>query len=140
MNRENFTRLADCLMDGNAWAKNAAALVMTVARTTFERNDKPNRHAWHDVGLATMSLVVQAEALGLVSHQMAGFDPQAARTNLGIPEGFEPVAMIALGYPGAAAGLPEALREREAAPRARRELLTIVFGAGWGASIPLASE
>jgi nitroreductase len=31
---------------------------------------------------------------------MAGFEIEKARTDLGIPAGYEPVAMIAVGYPG----------------------------------------
>ena len=128
---DDHRRLSECLVEGNAWAREAPLLVLTVANTSFTRNGKPNAHARHDVGLATMSLVLQAQAEGLVSHQMAGFDPQRARTSLGIPDGFEPVAMVAIGYPGDEDRLPEALREREAAPRGRHELEAMVFGAGW---------
>ena len=130
---EGFARLADCLVEGNAWAKQAPVLMLSVARTTFERNRKPNRHAWHDVGLAVQSLVVQAEALGLSTHQMAGFDAERARTTLGIPDDHEPVAMIAVGHRAEPDVLPEPLREREQAPRARRALDTLVHGASWGA-------
>ena len=42
-----------------------------------------------------------------------------------------PMAMIALGYPGEADQLPEALAERERAPRQRKALGSIVFGPGW---------
>ena len=135
--REGFERLGSCLMDGNAWAKEAAALIVTVARTTFERNDKPNRHAWHDVGLAAENLVLQAQALGLSTHQMAGFDADRAREVLGIPAGFEPVTMIAVGHRAEAETLPQGLAEREVAPRERRELGAIAFGSSWES--PLAS-
>ncbi len=43
------------------------------------------------------NLVTQAVDLGLVTHQMAGFDLDKARTLLNIPEGYQPLAMIALG-------------------------------------------
>ena len=128
---EGFERLASCLVDGNAWAKEAPVLALSVARTNFERNGKPNRHAAHDVGLAAENLVLQAESLGLASHQMAGFDSDAAREKLSIPEGHEPMAMIALGYPGEPDQLPEQLAERERAPRSRQALAEIGFGAGW---------
>ena len=126
-----FERLGACLMDGNAWARSAAVLFVAVARTTFERNDRPNRHAWHDVGAAVLSLALQAESHGLATHQMAGFDAEKARAVLGLPEDHEAVSMVAVGYPGDPAALPEALAERERAPRTRRPLDTIVFGAGW---------
>lgn len=126
-----FERLASCLMDGNAWARQAPVLILTVARMTFERNNKPNRHAWHDVGLAAQNLVVQAQALGLSTHQMAGFDVQRAREVLGIPAGFEPVGMIAVGHRAAPETLPEPLAEREVAARERKELDAIVLGPSW---------
>lgn len=130
--REGFERLASCLMDGNAWAKEAPVLLLATARLAFERNDKPNRHALHDVGLAAQSLVIQAQALGLSTHQMAGFDGERARQLLGIPEGIDPVSMIAVGYRAEPGSLPDALREREIAPRVRKEIDAIAFGATWG--------
>lgn len=133
---EAHARLAACLVEANRlWAASAPLLLVTVAKLAFERNGKPNRHAWHDVGLATMSLVLQAEALGLAAHQMAGFDPEAARRELQIPEGHEPVTFIAIGRRGDPSTLPAELAEHESAPRVRRPLAEIShagrFGRPW---------
>lgn len=127
-----FERLADCLVPGNAWARSAPLLLLAVARTAFARDGKPNRHARHDVGLALGNLVLQAQALGLAVHQMAGFDVEKARATLGVPDGHEPLTMAAVGHPGDPASLPEALRARELAPRSRRPLESFVFGGSWG--------
>lgn len=126
-----FERLAGCLVEGNAWARQAAVLIMTVAKTSFDMNGAPNAHAWHDVGLAAENLTLQAEALGLSAHQMAGFDAAHAREALGIPEGFEPVTMIAVGHRGPAEGLPDKLAEMETAPRKRKPLEELAFGSRW---------
>lgn len=135
--REDFDRMAACLMPANAtWAASAPVLALSVARLTFEHNDKPNRHAQHDVGLAVGNLVIQAQALGLAAHQMAGFDADRARSDLEIPDGFEPMAMIAIGYPGSTDDLPTELAEREATPRERKGLGSMVFGAAWGSAHP----
>lgn len=132
-----FARLLSCLVEANqVWAKHAGALMITVASTTFAHNGRPNRHAWHDVGLAAAQLSAQATALGLAVHQMAGFLPDQARERCGIPEGFEAVTALAIGHPGDPAGLPDELRERELAPRARRPQAEFAFTATWGA--PLA--
>ena len=71
-----------------------------MAKLKFDHNGEPNRHALHDVGQAAANLALQAHALGLAVHQMAGILPDKAREIFGIPEGYEPVAGIAIGYPG----------------------------------------
>jgi nitroreductase len=130
---ENFQRLLSCLVEGNqAWAQFAPVLMISVARLNFAQNGQPNRHAFHDVGLAAESLVIQAMALDLMVHQMAGFYPDKARDVFRIPPGFEPVAAIAVGYPGEPDRLPEKLRQRELAPRTRKTLREFVFGGEWG--------
>ncbi len=129
---DGFERLASCLVAGNSWARRAPVLMLSVAQLKFSRNGRDNRHAFHDVGLAVGSLMVQAQALGLSLHQMGGFDVERARETLAIPEGFEPVAMIAIGYRDELGALPEAMQEREAAPRTRKEAALIHFGAAWG--------
>ena len=127
-----FDRLFQCLKEGNnKWAIRAPVLMLSVARLNFEDEDLPNRHAWHDTGMAVFSLTVQATALGLIVHQMAGFEVEKARTDLGIPHGFDPVAMIALGYPGDPAALPDYLRERELKPRERKSMTEWVFSGTW---------
>jgi len=68
---------------------------------------------------------------------MGGFDLPAARDEFGIPAGYEPVAMIAVGYQGDPATLPDDLRERELAPRTRNALGDFVYGARWGEVSPL---
>ncbi|MGH7913116.1 MAG: nitroreductase family protein [Candidatus Binataceae bacterium] len=116
-----FARLLSCLVEGNqAWASHAPVLMVSVARLNFVQNDKPNRHAIHDVGLATAQMIVQAMAMGLFVHPMAGFHPDKVRELYGVPQGYEPVAAIAAGYPGDPATLSESLRQRELAPRLRK--------------------
>ena len=135
-----FGRLLSCLVEGNIqWAQHAPVLMVSVARLYFEDDGKPNRHAFHDVGLAVANLIVQATALGLVVHQMAGIFPDKIRELYGIPEGYEAVAGIALGYPGDPQSLPEELRKRELAPRERKPLTEFVFSGRWGRTSPLVS-
>lgn len=132
----DWNRLFECLAEGNRrWAFRAPVLVLSVASLQFEDDGKPNRHAFHDTGLATENLVLQATAQGLVAHQMAGFDVEKARADLRIPAGYEPVAMIAVGYPGDPAILQERLRERELRPRIRRPIGEWAFLGQWGHSI-----
>ena len=63
---------------------------------------------------------------------MAGFNVEAARERFAVPKGWEPVSMIAVGYPGDPDTLTEKLRQREIAPRQRKPLETFVFFGAWG--------
>ncbi len=138
---EMHRRLLDCLVPGNqVWAEKAPVLMLSVAKLAFDRNGKPNRHAWHDVGLAASQLVLQATSLGLVAHQMAGFDAGKARDVWGLPEGHEPVAAIAVGYPGDVESLPEKLRQGETSPRRRKPLSEVAFSGRWGEPAPFAAS
>jgi nitroreductase len=133
----DYDRLLACLLEGNRkWAYRAPVLMLSVARMDFEEDGRPNRHAFHDVGLATENLLLQVSALGLVAHPMAGFDIEKARADLKIPSGYEPVAMIAVGYPGELSVLPDYLQQRELKPRERKPLTDITFWGQWGHSLP----
>jgi len=134
--KEDFSRMLDCLVPANKeWAGQAPVLMMAVAHTTFE-NGKNNAHAWHDVGQAAACLTIQATALGLFVHQMAGIDRDKIGASYTLPEHCEPVTIIALGYPGDFRTLPEELREREHATRVRREFDAFVFDGDWPADVP----
>jgi len=127
-----FARLTGALNEGNlVWAQNAPLLMVAVARTVRD-NGAPNAYALYDLGQSVAHMSVQASALGLSVHQMAGFSQDAVRAAFGIPDEFLPVTMIAVGQLGDHTALPEPLREREQAPRTRKPLESFVFGAAWG--------
>jgi nitroreductase len=138
---ENFQRVLECFVEFNqSWAKNGPVVALSVASLKFQRNAEPNRHAFHDVGAAAANLALQATALELQIHQMAGILPEKARTIFGIPEGYEAVAGIALGYPGDPATLPDPLQQRELAPRERKRLDSFIFTGRWGVVSPLVGS
>lgn len=135
-NKVEWDRLFHCLVEGNQkWAHRVPVLMLSVAALNFD-DGSPNRHAFHDTGTAAENLVLQATALGLVAHQMAGFRIDQARVEFKIPDGYEPVAMIAVGYPGDPATLPDYLRERELKPRQRNPISEFVFSGNWGTPSP----
>ena len=139
--RAEFERLLSCLKPGNIrWAQHASVLLLSVTQLAFDSGE-PNRHAFHDVGLGVENLVIQATAMGLIAHQIAGFSPEKATELYGIPDGFEPVAAIAVGYLGNPETLPDDLRARELRPRRRKPVSDFVFTGRWGARpVALASD
>ena len=140
-NQAEFERLLGCLAEGNqAWARTAPMLMLSVAKLNFEYKDRENRHAFHDVGAASANLAIQATALGLFIHQMAGFDVSKAKEIYNIPSGYEPVAAIALGYLGDPQTLSDKLQQRENSPRTRKPIEQFVFSGSWNQASPLVSE
>jgi nitroreductase len=128
-----FSTMLACLLPANQlWARHAPVLMISVAKMFFARNNAPNRCAEHDVGAASAQLVVEATSLGLVVHQMAGIETGRIRVTYKLPDRHEPVAALAVGYPGSPDALDEKLRERELAPRVRKPLREFVFGGVFG--------
>ena len=107
-NSEAFKTIHECLVEGNrGWTEDVAALVITVVSKNYAKNGNENAVAKHDLGLAVGNLTVQASAMGIHLHQMAGILPQVAIDKLNIPEGYEPVTAIALGYYEGGSGVKE---------------------------------
>tara|TARA_R110000787_G_scaffold48123_2_gene116188 strand:- start:1437 stop:2018 length:582 start_codon:yes stop_codon:yes gene_type:complete len=117
------------LVPGNqAWAASAAALVFVISATQMEYKGQMTPNETHSfcAGSAWMSLALQAHAMGLITHGMAGFDREAANKVLNVGDGFHVNAAVAIGYQGDKASLPESYREREI-PSDRRPITESVF-------------
>ncbi|HUE30147.1 MAG TPA: nitroreductase family protein, partial [Verrucomicrobiae bacterium] len=122
------------------WASAAPVQALGIVRLRFVRNDKPNRAAVHDLGLAAGNLLVEATARGLYVHQMIGIDPEKARELYEIPDGSEAWTGLPIGYRGDPNRLPGALRDRDLAPRTRKPLEEFVFGGRWGRASPIVAR
>lgn len=138
-NSLTYKRIYDSLVPFNqAWAGRAPVLILGVAKTIFSHNKTPNRYALYDLGAASSYMTLQAAALGLSTHQMAGFDSDVARKALEIPDDFLIGAVIALGYQGEPSALPnEKLIAQEVTPRQRKPLSDFVFS-DWNTPAHLA--
>lgn len=133
-NKENHQKILEVLNDSNKlWAKNAPLLILTAAKLDSGlTGGQINRYAFHDVGLAVANLTFQANAYDMFVHQIGGFNTEKARILFDLPENFEPVSVLAVGYKGDPGTLPENLKLRENAPRIRKELSEIVFAGKFG--------
>ncbi|CCH27585.1 nitroreductase family protein [Actinosynnema sp. NPDC047251] len=128
---DTFQRIFDVLRPGNqTWAGRASVLLLAARATADERGPVPNTE--FGLGLAVQNLVLQAVDLGLVTHQMGGFDHDAAARAFALPEDVVPVVVIAVGKLGDVSVLPEELQARETRPRERKPLPEIAFTGTWG--------
>lgn len=131
-------KLRALLVDGNRWAQAVPVLILAVAKNHFTQSGSLNRHAFHDVGMAMGQMALQATALGLHSHMMAGFHADKAYDSFDIPRGdYTPCVMMAVGY----LGKPDALtedwqRDAETAERYRKPLQSIVYSDTWEKPYP----
>jgi nitroreductase len=129
---EAYRKLLGLLVPFNQeWAKTASVLILVVAKKTFSHNQQPNKYSLHDAGAALATLALQAKALGLHVHGMAGFDYDRARAELKLPDDYETAAFAALGYAGSPDHLPEAMQKQELAPRTRKPLSELAFTTDW---------
>lgn len=136
---DTYQKIFDSLGEFNqVWAKSAPVLIMGVTKTKFSHNGSENSVALFDLGAASITLCYQAMALGLHTHQMAGFSREKARQLFGFPEDFLPGSVIALGYQGEPSALKsEQMLQQEIAPRERKALGEIVLSA-WGKAAQLS--
>jgi nitroreductase len=118
--------LASLVEFNQLWAKNSSALILVAAKPT---RDDGSIHADYqfDCGLAVSQLVFETHSRGFVAHQMTGFDKEKARENLSMSSDLVPVVVVAIGIQDSPEKLPEAMAERELAPRARKPLDEIVI-------------
>ncbi|MBN1199467.1 MAG: nitroreductase family protein, partial [Bacteroidales bacterium] len=107
-------------------------LLLVVGKEYYSSNGKPNALYAYDCGQAMAHISLEATHLGLFSHQMGGFSAGEAVDIFQIPEGYKPLAMMAIGYYGDTDALPEELKKRETALRERKELHELVFSHKFG--------
>ncbi len=110
-----------------AWAPNASGyVVVSILAKTPDGRDYSHAAAY-DAGLAVMSMVVQAQELGIATHQVGGFNRTTMPGILGLGEDVQPIVLLVLGKLAAADTLQGPAYEREIAPRVRKTLDEIVL-------------
>jgi len=123
-----FNDYLSFMAEGNrVWAKNAYAIIIGLARTKFSFNGKPNRYAFYDTGMAVSNMLLQALALDIYVHQMAGYSIEKVNEYLKLNDDIEPVAMMAVGYLGDGLDLSPELQKRDETRRTRKAVKEIAF-------------
>lgn len=130
---ETYRKILSVLGEFNQeWARTAPVLILNAARTTFARNGSQNPVALYDLGASAATLCYQAIALGLFTHQMAGYDRDKARAVFNVPDGYIFGAAMALGYQGEPGVLTNSqMLSQETTPRQRKALPEFVL-TDWG--------
>ena len=129
----SWTQALNCLSVGNQnWAMDASILILACARQSFSNNEKPNRWNQYDTGAACENICLQATSLGLVAHQMGGFDVEKSRQLFQIPGQYDLMSFIAIGYPLAVEKISAEALVKEKEARKRKPLREIFFTNQWG--------
>jgi nitroreductase len=134
------------LSRGNSgWVPRASVVLLTATQV----EDSPDKREdekpvdvsinLYVVGQAAAHLTLQAQAMGLWTHQFQAFDKVAVAAALEVPSYWRIIAGIAVGIRGNPAEVPERDREREHRVRSRKPLSEIAYGAGWGVPWPPAT-
>ena len=127
-NKKVFDDFLGFLVDSNkVWAKDAYAFIISMARTKYASGGKPNRYAFHDTGMAVTNLLLQALAMDIYVHQMAGYSIEKVKEYFNLNDDIEPVAMMAVGYLGDGVSLPPELLKRDEKRRPRKSVNEFVF-------------
>jgi nitroreductase len=124
---EQLARLRRILDEGNqAWANKAPVLILVTALKNFEKTGKENHWNMFDAGTAWGYLSLEAERRGLITHAMGGFNREKARSEFEIPDEYEIISVIAVGYYGNKSELSDFNQSREH-PQARKEIEEIIL-------------
>lgn len=96
---EAYATALSLLVEANRkWAQNAPTLLIILTKTHFTRDKTENPWAFYDTGAAAFGMELQAVELGLMAHQIGGFDANKVKSSFGVPEGYVPITMMAIGY------------------------------------------
>ena len=127
---ETHTKIFETLVGFNqSWAGKAGVLILGFAHLKDAKGN-PNSYALYDLGQSAVSLVIQATALGLATHSMAGFDHESARRAFNLTDEYGLGAVIAIGSQDDPSAITnQQMLEREIAPRERKPLSEIALTA-----------
>ncbi len=113
----------DLMTEANqVWASTAPLFVMPLAQVISQYKNRPSRLAFYETGMAVGNLLLQATAMGLMVHQIGGYDVERAKEALAIPTRYEPMTIMAIGYKGDRAKLPKDVAAREDKERTRMDI------------------
>jgi nitroreductase len=131
---EDRAKFLEFLVPFNAgWASKAPVLAVLISNKMTPNGNLSTTHEL-DAGTSWGYLALEASNQGLITHAMAGFDADKARSVLEVPEDYDVLTVIAIGYRGPKESLSETLQEREI-PSTRRPLKESLYEGSFGKTI-----
>lgn len=128
-NPEAYMKALDSVYESQQqWVQNAPLLVVVVTRTKTSHKNKPNEWADYDTGAAAVSMALQASEMGLMAHQIGGFDKEKIRESFQLPEHHQPSAIMVVG-------VEPTEGDPGAKPRHRKPVQENFFWGEWGTGI-----
>lgn len=126
---EKYQKIYEALDDWNKeWVNEIPpVLVLNLAKKHMEHNGKINPTAQYDLGQAVFAMVLEAFHLGMIAHEMSGFDHKKVVELLDIPDEYEPISVTVFGYHGDDKQLNEAFYRREHRERVRKPIEDLLF-------------
>ena len=122
-NPDTFDSLIQSLnSDDRDWAKYVPILILVLAKSRYDNSEMVNRYARFETGMAVQNILLQATELDLVARPMAGYSPRKVRQAFDMPDEFEVMVAIAIGYEGDISTLSEKHQKISRASRQRKPL------------------
>jgi nitroreductase len=97
---EKLPEIVGQTLDAGLIDQKKAESWVKVATASYEKNDRFARdEAIRSGALAAMALMIAAEAKGLVSGPMIGFDPEGVKREFNISDRYVPALLLTVGHP-----------------------------------------
>ena len=124
-NPEAYEKVVNSIY-GQDWVENVPLFVIAIVRPKFSYNQEENEWALYDTGAAALSMSLQATEIGLMAHQIGGFDKEEIQEEFHLPDGFHPITILAIGYENTS------IDSSDEEPRTRYPIQKNFFFGEWG--------
>lgn len=97
---EKMPLIANRAVEAGLFTREIAGAWVDQAERDYANNEQFARdEAIRSASLAAMTLMIAANAKGLVAGPMIGFDPEGVKREFNIPDRYVPVMLVTVGYP-----------------------------------------
>ena len=94
---EVLKKLHGAMSKGNEWTQAASMIIAVFSREDLDCRIKGRNYYLFDTGMATAFIILRATELGLVAHPIAGYNEDAVKEILGVPEDMQVIALVIVG-------------------------------------------